>query len=378
MKKRKTPSLSPKRKTPVGVPSRPSKRPAASSIEKTKPTASSGEPEVRRAIPLDYVITDEVDLRSAPDLSAPKLTGGLLRQGTVVKIAPQDWWYVEVERPSTASGVLRGWVPNALLRRSTTAQKMAPPLRPASAKVVKVKTIADGVTIFKLESGEAVFFTSDLDVDADGCPMAYGPGNTGLDHNGNAQTPVSSGNWNPSVLVLDNANQPVKQKDGDPAPGFFICKSSLQDTSKPVTDPRRYVDALTTPFIVLPGGSAGPAKTGDAALVIDMRTSKRIKCLVADAGPSGKTGEASMLVVGVLADDLTPKQIVDAAKKDRLKGLHCNPRNGGLNGPADRKFRYVVFPGTTMRWPQTIGAIEARVDGALAPLTPEQIVAITT
>jgi peptidoglycan hydrolase-like protein with peptidoglycan-binding domain len=254
----------------------------------------------------------------------------------------------------------------------------SPRAQPASAKVVKVKTIADGVTIFKLESGEAVFFTSDLDVDADGCPMAYGPGNKGLDHNGNAQTPVGSGNWNPSVLVLDSAKQPVKQKVGDPAPGFFICKSSLQDTSKPVTDPRRYVDALTIPFIVLPGGSAGPAKTGDAALVIDMRTGKRIKGLVADAGPSGKTGEASILVVGVLADDLTPKQVVDAAKRNKLKGLHCNPRNGGLNGPDDRKFRYIVFPGTTMTWPQTIGAIEARVDGALATLTPEQIVAITT
>lgn len=248
----------------------------------------------------------------------------------------------------------------------------------ASAKVVKVKTIADGVTIFKLEGGEAVFFTSDLDVDADGCPMAYGPGNTGLDHNGNAQDPVSSGIWNPRVLVLDASKQPVRQRTGDPAPGFFICKSSLQDTSKPITDPARYVDALTVPFIVLPGGAAGPAKTGDAALVIDMRTGKRIKCLVADAGPSGKTGEASILVVGVLADGLTPKQVVDAAKRDKLKRLHCNPRNGGLNGPDDRKFRYIVFPNTGMVWPQPVASIEARVDGALTMLTPEQVLAITT
>jgi hypothetical protein len=244
--------------------------------------------------------------------------------------------------------------------------------------VVKIKTIADGVSIFKLESGEAVFFTSDLDVDADGCPMAYGPGNTGLDNNGNAQSPVSSGIWNPDVLVLDGSKQPVRQGPGDPAPGFFICKSSLQDDSKAVTDPRRYVDALTIPFMVLPGGTAGPAKTGDAALVIDRRTGKRIKCLVADAGPGAKTGEASILVVGVLADGLTPKQVVDAAKKNKLKGLNCNPRNGGLNGPANRKFRYIIFPNTGMTWPQTVGAIEARVDGALAALTPEQVVAITT
>ena len=101
--------------------------PSRMAKKKRQPPPSSGEPEVRRAIPLDYVVTDEVDLRSAPDLSAPKLIGGLLGRGTVVKIAPQDWWYVEVERPSTASGLLRGWLSNALLRRATAAEEMAPP-----------------------------------------------------------------------------------------------------------------------------------------------------------------------------------------------------------------------------------------------------------
>ena len=129
MKKRKAPSQSAGKKTSNARRSKPTKHPAASPGKKTKPAASSDGPEVRRAIPLDYLTTDEVDLRSAPDLSAPKLTGGLLRKGTVVKIAPQDWWYVEVERPSTASGVLRGWVPNAFLRRATAAQEIAPQLQ---------------------------------------------------------------------------------------------------------------------------------------------------------------------------------------------------------------------------------------------------------
>jgi len=71
--------------------------PSRMAKKKRQPPPPSGEPEVRRAIPLDYVITDEVDLRSAPNLAAPKLTGGLLRKGTVVKIAPQDWWYVTCE-----------------------------------------------------------------------------------------------------------------------------------------------------------------------------------------------------------------------------------------------------------------------------------------
>jgi Predicted Peptidoglycan domain len=121
MKKRKTPSRSAEKKKPNARRS----KPAASPGKKTKRAASSGQPEVRRAIPLDYVTTDDVQLRSAPDLAAPKLPGGLLGKGTVVKIAPQDWWYVEVERPATASGVLRGWVANALLRRATAAEEEA-------------------------------------------------------------------------------------------------------------------------------------------------------------------------------------------------------------------------------------------------------------
>ena len=103
---------------------KPSKRVVRQASAKKKDAAPL---EVRRAVPLDYVTIDEVNLRAAPDLAAAKLIGGLLAKGTVVKIAPQDWWYVEVERPATASGVLRGWVSNALLRRATEIAESAPP-----------------------------------------------------------------------------------------------------------------------------------------------------------------------------------------------------------------------------------------------------------
>src|SRR4029434_3470395 len=79
--------------------------------------------EVRRAIPLDYVTTDDVNLRAMPDMAAAKMSGGLLGKGTRVKIAPQDWWYVEVEHPMTASGGLRGWIAHCALRRPTDADK---------------------------------------------------------------------------------------------------------------------------------------------------------------------------------------------------------------------------------------------------------------
>lgn len=279
----------------------------------------------------------------------------------------------------------RGLVADGIVGNKTLTESMQQghaPLPPhdaptPKAKVEKLKTI-DGVDVWKLASGKAVFFTSDLDVDADGCATAYGPNNSGLDHNGNAQDPVSSGKWNPSVLLLDKNKQPVPQKAGDPAPGFYICFSSLKAPTLPVAEPRKYVDALTVPFSVLPGGAFAGAQEGDAAMIIDLKNKKVIKCIVGDRGPKAKTGEASILAVGMLADNLTAKQVADAAKKDKLKGLKCNPRNGGLSGVKYRYFRYIFFPGTTMTWPKTQAEIEAKVDGALASLTPDEIIAITT
>ncbi len=133
MKKRK-PAANPakKRKPSVRTAKKPRPKPAKRPRRKKKPAAT---PEIRRAIPLEYVTTGEINLLAAPDLAAAKLSGGLLGKGTVVKIAPQDWWYVEVERPATASGVLRGWVSNASLRRATEADLAAAPPPPPAQPV---------------------------------------------------------------------------------------------------------------------------------------------------------------------------------------------------------------------------------------------------
>ena len=118
MRERKKTSRPTPKKKPVVGPTSKKPKPA-----KRKRTVKGAEPEVRRAIPLDYVTTDDVSLRAAPDMAAAKMNGGLLGKGTRVKIAPQDWWYVEVEHPMTASGVLRGWISNSVLRRATDDDK---------------------------------------------------------------------------------------------------------------------------------------------------------------------------------------------------------------------------------------------------------------
>jgi len=74
-----------RRKTLAITRAKPAKRSAVSTRTKPKPAAQL---ELRRAVPLDYVRTNEVDLRSTRDMAAPKLSGGSLGKGTVVaKIA---------------------------------------------------------------------------------------------------------------------------------------------------------------------------------------------------------------------------------------------------------------------------------------------------
>ena len=157
MKKQKNATSSAKRTKSPGTRAKPPQPIVRQRSPKAGPIG--GEPETRRAIPLDYVTIDQVNLRAAPDLAAAKLTGGLLSKGTIVKVAPQDWWYVEVEHPATASGVLRGWISNALLRRTTeddlskpaTPPAVAPPAAPgdAAAHAVLRKKMAESIVKFE-------------------------------------------------------------------------------------------------------------------------------------------------------------------------------------------------------------------------------------
>jgi peptidoglycan hydrolase-like protein with peptidoglycan-binding domain len=237
-----------------------------------------------------------------------------------------------------------------------------------SAETVVVRTIA-GVQLFKLAGGLAVFFTSRLHIDADGCPQAYGPENSGIEDNRNAQR--SDGSFSPDVIVLDGNGHAVRQGPHDPAPGFFISMTALSNPDRQDRDPRKWVNALTVPYIVLPSGGAGGAQAGDAALVIDRQTGTQVKAIVGDIGPRDETGEGSMFLAGRIIG-MNQGQITE--QEARNPGSFINPRGGGTE---EQRFRYIAFPGTRMRWPKTVAEIEARVDAALASLTPEQRRVIT-
>jgi hypothetical protein len=183
------------------------------------------------------------------------------------------------------------------------------------------------------------FFRAGMMVDADGSPRAYHQDNSkGLDFLGNAGV---DGNW--WALVTDNEENPIVQGAGAPAPGFYISMTSLVDPSKRQNDPKRYVDAETIPYFVLPGNQKFSANLGDFGFVVNPSNGKSCGCIFADTGPEGKIGEGSIAL----------------AKK---LGINSNPKGGGV----EDGLAYIVFPGTKSGWPLSADEIHQKASKLFA------------
>jgi hypothetical protein len=134
-------------------------------------------------------------------------------------------------------------------------------------------------------------------------------------------------------LVTDNgepSGNPIIQGDSDPAPGFYISTTSLEDTSLHASNPRRYVDASSINFIVLPGGLGEGNELGDFAVVINPKTEAIGYAVYADVGPHNQIGEGSI----ALANSI---------------GIPGNPKNGGVG----HGIVWIVFPASRKGWPLT-------------------------
>lgn len=191
----------------------------------------------------------------------------------------------------------------------------------------------------------AIFFRADLDIDVDGSPRAYGPGNMGEDYTANAGRPGSY--WG----VVTGANGvPIIQGATDPAPGYYISTTSLQDVAYARENPDRYVDADHVPFIVLPNGRFAKwgIRLGDLAWVQKIHEGVAVAgcaAIFADAGPRDKLGEGSPALA---------------------KGLNVNadPRRGGTS---DHVIQYFVLAGSGDGRPHDASEIDRRVRTALLP-----------
>jgi hypothetical protein len=207
----------------------------------------------------------------------------------------------------------------------------------------KVEQLTVGSTsIWQIEGQTAFFYKAGMAIDADGCPKAYHPepdSNLGLDFLANAGSP---GNW--FGIVTDNGQpdgNPIIQGSDDPAPGFYISSTSLQDKTKDRTDPLRYVDSTQIPYIVLPSVARSNlgAQLGDFAIVINSTNSQISGAIFADVGPRGKIGEGSI----ALANNL---------------GIPSSPKHGGI----DSDVIYVVFPSSGNGNPRSVDKITNEAD----------------
>lgn len=183
---------------------------------------------------------------------------------------------------------------------------------------------------------------STLEVDADGAPTAYGPGDIGLDYLANAGYP--HGSWH-DILVPDPKDMSkayVRPKD--PGKGYFISKTTLANPAAADTEAGKYADATAIPYIVFPGSfykMSGTGRIGDFVIGVNLDTQAIVGGVVADIGPyNADLGEVSVAMVSALG------------------GKNPNPRNG--KGVPKGPFGFIVFPDThnQVRWPLNAAEID--------------------
>ena len=229
-----------------------------------------------------------------------------------------------------------------------------------------------GVQIFSTPQGSAtpayLYQTDSKLIDADGAPNAYHPADAapqgqppcpdsghGLDCLASAGFPGS--NWWQTVLVADpaHADRPLIQQSG-PWAGYYVSMTTLSDTSVAgPQSPESYVNADTTPYIVLPAPvyrTAGMGDMGDIGYAINLDNGRTSPFVIADEGPVEPLGEASVAFWRAMGNPAP------------------NPRNGA--GLSDARIAYIVFPHSRstahLGWPIAPERLAAQAQSLLAQI----------
>ena len=214
----------------------------------------------------------------------------------------------------------------------------------ASAQEACDRVAVVGPTSVYATAAGLLVYEAGLAIDADGAPDAYHPDDTGRDHLANAGKP---GNW--WGVVTDDGTAkgtPVVQGADDPRPGYYVSATALEDSKRPRTDPRRYVDSGAVPYIVLPPQLLAPKlkggpKLGDFAIVTNVVNGRSVHAIVADIGPGAKLGEGSIALAEAL-------------------GIRSSPKAGGTSVG----IQYRVYPGSGER--RVLTADQVRTQGPRA------------
>ena len=232
-------------------------------------------------------------------------------------------------------------LPSFAVETGNITHRGGPPAADSSAAAVQLerRLALGGVGVYALPDRSGLLFKSRMMIDADGAHNAYHPTNNSLalDYLPNAGKP---GNW--WGVVTDTGKRdgkPIVQKAEDPCPGFHASPTSLCDSSKSRTDPRRYVNSAEVPYLALPKELVTHGvRLGDLAVVVRGTTGACCGAVFADGGPSGKLGEGSVALA-------------------RALGVPSSAKNGGTG---HRDIIYLVFPGSRIGWPLSLAQIAAR------------------
>jgi len=231
----------------------------------------------------------------------------------------------------SANGLTADGVVGPKTRAALSGDVMTPPSGGVTTSRTRTNSIG-GVSTYKVDGKNGLAFKGGMTIDADGSPHAYNPQNTGLDALGNAGKP---GNW--WGISTNSSGKPYVQGANDPAPGYYVSTTALEDSRFPSSDPRRYVNSEEIPFIAVPPQlKEQGVKLGDLVAVKNEKTGKTVFAVVADIGPRDHQGEGSIK----LAQEL---------------GINANARSGGASSGVS----YVVFPGSKQSWPMTNEQIQA-------------------
>ena len=200
---------------------------------------------------------------------------------------------------------------------------------------LRVQRIGATVIYHLKETQSVYFFEAGMQLNADGAPKAYHEDtDLGIDHLANAGR---TGNWWGIVTDTgDSGGQPILQGIDDPAPGFYVSGTSLQDSTKSDNDQDRYVDSQTVPFFVLPRNIQIPTQIGDFGFVINRSNNTSAGCIFADVGPKGSIGEGSIALAKAI-------------------GIPSDPKGEG----SEETYAYVIFSNSSMGWPLDLAFINA-------------------
>lgn len=169
---------------------------------------------------------------------------------------------------------------------------------------------------------------------------------------------VRDGGWKPTARVWSVLSSKIIEKDARPGKeglpclddkGFLVSMTAIRATNSGAQgdcDQSKWVDALTVPAFVLPGGSQfgpGGAGLGNVVVGLTLHQPRRITLgIVGDIGPHNEIGEASVemnRVLNGMPQGATPTNRVDAENR--------------FQGP---KTLFLVLPGQSNRISQPINA----------------------